>query len=102
MGFDESIPVNPPLLQLESDSCILSGVSRRYHVRDFAGPMSIKTVVRGRASWRTPEGIHPVDDSHWLLLEHGTPYSLTIESREPTETFVLFFRRGLVDEAAAA
>jgi len=94
--------MNPRELDLTSPNTILHGRSGWYHVRDFPGTLSIKSVVRGAAVWQTADGRHLVDEDRYLVVEHGQSYSLTIESRVPVETFVLFLRRGLVAEAAAA
>jgi AraC family transcriptional regulator len=101
-GMDASVPVNPPRLDLGSPNAILNGRASFYHVRDFPGSLSVKAVVRGAAVWETAAGRHVVDADRYLILPHGQTYSLTIESCRPVETFILFLRRGLVDEAAAA
>jgi AraC-like DNA-binding protein len=66
---------------------------------DFPGPLSIKSVVRGSALWGTNEAERLVDGSNYLILNSGRSYSLTIDSRETVETFCLFFRRGIVEDA---
>lgn len=100
--MDASVLVNPSKLGLDSGNCILTGRGRRYYVRAFAGPLSIKSMLHGSAVWRTNEAAHRVTEESWLLLNHGQTYSLTIDEDDPVETFVVFLRRGLVDEAAAS
>src|SRR5262245_18582808 len=71
----------------------------RHYVRDFAGSLSIKTVVRGEGLWETVTGRFRVFPGTHLVLNHGQRYSLTVESPRPVETFCVFFRRGFVEEA---
>jgi AraC family transcriptional regulator len=88
------VVVNPPAALLGARNAILWGKGKRYHVPDFPGPLSIKTVVRGSALWSTSEAQRFVDESSYLVLNSGQTYSITIDSYQPVETFCLFFRRG--------
>ena len=90
--------VNPPVAWLGVRNAILWGRGNRYHVPDFPGPLSIKTVVRGSARWSTNEADRLVDESSYLVLNSGQTYSVTIDSLEAVETFCLFFRRGLAED----
>jgi len=90
--------VNPPVAWLGVRNAILWGKGKRYHVPDFPGPLSIKTVVRGSARWSTNEADRLVDESSYLVLNSGQTYSVTIDSLETVETFCLFFRRGLAED----
>jgi AraC family transcriptional regulator len=92
------VVVNPPPTLLGARNAILWGNGRQYHVADFPGPLSIKTVLRGSAHWRTSEADRLVDDSSYLVLNSGQTYSLTIDSHEKVETFCLFFRRGIAED----
>jgi AraC family transcriptional regulator len=92
------VVVNPPATLLGARNAILWGNGKQYHVADFPGPLSIKTIVRGSAHWRTSEADRLVDDSSYLVLNSGQTYSLTIDSREKVETFCLFFRRGIAED----
>jgi AraC-like DNA-binding protein len=78
---------------------VLRGRARRHWVRDFPGPLSIKTVERGSGVWTTAEGRFRVDESSFLVLNEGQPYSLEIESRVPVETCCVFFERGFLGPA---
>ncbi len=95
------IPVNPPAEQLGATHAILWGRGNRsYHVGDFPGPLSIKSMVRGRGEWRAAGQRFELDPrSGYLLLNDRQPYSITIESTRPVETFCVFFRRGFVEDA---
>lgn len=91
--------VNPTGPQIARANSIIWGRARQYHVADFPGPLSIKSVVRGSGIWATPEAELVVDSGSYLVLNAGQPYSLTIDAREIVETFCLFFRPGFIDDA---
>jgi AraC-like DNA-binding protein len=100
-GPVEGVAINGPAANLGSRHVILWARGREHHVRDFAGPLSIKSVVRGSADWRTEDGRFAIDHASYLVVNEAQPYSLDIESLEPVETFCVFFRRGFVEEARA-
>src|SRR4051812_49184683 len=66
----------------------------------FAGPLSIKTVVRGVVSWNTGGRDHPVDQASFLVLNEGDEYAMDIDSASPVETACIFFRAGFVESHA--
>ena len=95
--------VNPDASELGRTNAVLWGRgSRGHHVRGFPGPLSLKTVLRGRGVWETDEGRHVLDERSWLVLNEAHPYSLTIERGRPVETFCVFFAHGYVPSAKAA
>ena len=96
-----SVLINGPAAALGSRHIVLWGRARAHHVDRFAGPLSIKSVVRGSADWRTDGGRFPIDPATYLVVNDGQPYSLDIEAPEPVETFCVFFRRGFVEQARA-
>src|SRR5205085_2526055 len=87
---------------LGSAHVVLSARARRHEVDAFPGPLSIKSVVRGRAEWRTREGRFVLDQASYLVLNEGRPYGMTVDSDEPVETLCVFFRRGFADAALHA
>lgn len=96
----KSVLLNPPASRLGVENAILWGRGRReYHVRDFPGPLSIKAVIRCTAEWQVGKSRFEVDASSYLVLNHDQPYSITIESAAPVETFCVFFARGFVEDA---
>jgi AraC family transcriptional regulator len=97
--LDRDVLINPPVSLLGVKNAVLTGRARQYHTPEFPGPLSIKTVVCGAARWQTSEADRRVDTGSYLILNNGHPYSLTIDAGEITETFCLFFRRGLVEDA---
>jgi AraC-like DNA-binding protein len=66
-------------------------------VREFPGPLSIKSVVEGRVRWRTGGREIAVDEGSFLILNDGEPYSIDIDSATPVETCCVFFERGFVE-----
>lgn len=97
-----AVDVNPARLSLASPNAILSGVGRRYWVPGFEGPLSVKSVVSGVATWQTSFAHHRVTPGEMLVLNHGQRYAMRIDTATPTETFCLFFARGFVAEARCA
>ena len=97
-----TVAINPRTLGLRSPNTILAGRARRYVVDGFAGPLSLKTVVRGSAVWSTREGAHRVSPSSVLVLNHGQRYSMLIDSPIEAETFCLFFAHDFLPAAARA
>ncbi len=92
------VTINPPAAWLGARNAILWGKGKQYHVADFPGPLSIKSVVRGSARWCTNEADRLVDESSYLVLNSGQTYSMNIDSHEPVETFCLFFRHGIAED----
>ena len=95
-----SVLINPPASRLGECNAILWGRGqRRYHVREFPGPLSIKSLVRGTGEWSVGKSRFEVDSNSYLILNRGQPYSLNIDSKSAVETFCVFFARGFVEDA---
>jgi AraC family transcriptional regulator len=92
------VAINPTTSQVGAANAIIWGRAKQYHVAEFPGPLSIKSVVRGAGTWGTADAERIVDSSSYLVLNAGRPYTLTIDAREVVETFCLFFRAGFVEE----
>lgn len=92
------VAINPPPAEIGRTNAIVWGRAKQYHVAEFPGPLSIKTVVRGSAVWGTREAERLVDSGSYLVLNAGHQYSLTVDARETVETFCLFFRKGSVED----
>ena len=92
-----AVLLNPDASELGTAPALLRGAGFRYEVRDFPGPVSVKTVTRGRARWKTEDGEFWVDETSRLVLNERQPYSITIDSPDRVETCCLFFERGSVD-----
>jgi len=91
--------VNPNHAPTADRHVLLWGRARRYYVPSFPGPLSLKSVPAGRASWTTDEARHEVGETAYLIINDAHPYTIDIESADPVETFCVFFRRGFVESA---
>ena len=96
------LPVNPRGTQLGSLNAVLAGVGARYHVPDFEGCLSIKTVLSGAAVWQAGGRTFPIVEDQYLILNDRRRYSITIDSIERVRTFCLFFERGFVEDVFRA
>lgn len=92
------LPVNPPGDQLGRENAVLTGRGARYHVPDFEGCLSIKSVAEGTAAWETERRRFLLDEDCWMILNDRQRYTITIEALRPVTTFCLFFERGFVEE----
>lgn len=78
---------------------ILHARARRHHW-EGEGWLSIKTFAGGRALYRAGGGHYAVDDAAYLVLNHGQPYAIAIDSATPVESFCVFFAPGFAEEVA--
>jgi AraC family transcriptional regulator len=92
------LPINPQARTLGTENAILSGYGTRYHVRDFEGCLSLKSVVQGSADWETDGRRFVVHQDCYLILNDWQHYTMTIDSPKRVRTFCLFFERGFVEE----
>src|SRR3982751_4260737 len=83
---------------LGSSNFLLRATSRRHQVREYPGPLSIKTVVTGCVGWKTAGREIRVDHSSFLVLNDGEPYAMDIDSPQPVSTCCVFFQRGFVED----
>jgi len=90
--------INPPLSHFGTSNAVLSGRDRRYAGR-FIGPLSVKTVVTGTATWETAEGRYELAPGTSLLLHAQEEYAIRVEGLQPVETFCFFFADGFVEDA---
>jgi hypothetical protein len=66
-------------------------------VENYAGPLSLKTVLVGRVAWIIAGRELVVDESSFLIVSAGEKYSMTIESSSAVETCCAFFAPGFVE-----
>jgi len=90
--------INPSPERIGQANAVIGGTARSYHVDNFAGSLSIKTVIAGSATWIAGGRSFTVRENCWLRLNDAQRYSMKIESNEPTTTFCLFFERGFVED----
>jgi AraC-like DNA-binding protein len=83
-----------------ADNVILHAQARRHQVTEFAGPLSIKTVLSGAVTWTVGRRALVVDPTSFLVLGDGEKYSMDVDEPHPVETACAFFRSGFVEEMA--
>lgn len=93
----EGLAFNRPTAPLGSHNSVLRGRGRAHFVKDYPGPLSIKSVTEGAVAWKTGRRDLLVDAGAFLVLNHGEPYSICIDSRVPVETLCAFFQPGFVE-----
>jgi AraC family transcriptional regulator len=91
--------LNPPPHLLGTGNAIVGARGVRRYEHRFAGPLSVKGVMAGRAVWETGEGRFELVPGCALVLNDGEEYEVTIDALQPVETFCLFFERGFVEDA---
>jgi AraC family transcriptional regulator len=92
--------VFPTGARFSEDNLVLNARARRHVVQDFAGPLSIKTVMDGAVSWIV-DGRHLVVDSGtFLVLNDRQQYSMNLDATHSIETCVAFFQKGFVERIA--
>ena len=91
--------VNPPGTQLGRRNAVFIGTGRQHDTGEVEGWLSIKMMLAGSAVWKTPERQFTVDENSFLILNDRHRYRLRFDSSIPVTTFVLFFERGLVEDA---
>lgn len=90
----------PAHAKFGEDNLVLHASARRHVIENFAGPLSIKSVLRGEVDWIV-DGRHlQVDPNTFLVLNEGQAYSMNIDSIRPVETCCVFFHSGFVEQIA--
>ena len=87
--------------QLGADNLVLRARATHHRVDEFAGPLSIKTVIKGDVTWTVNGRSLVVDPSSFLVLAAGETYSMNIAAEKPVETCCVFFAAGFVEQVAA-
>lgn len=93
-----TIAINPHHTVLGAENAILAGTNRRYHVPDYEGCLSVKSVVAGSATWEAGGRRFVVHENSYLILNDRQRYTITIDAAREVTTFCLFFKRGLVED----
>jgi len=86
--------------QFGTDNLVLHARGQRHRVTEFAGPLSIKTVVHGTVTWTVRGRPLTVDPTTFLVLGAGEPYSMEIDAPRPVETACIFFQHGFAERVA--
>ena len=74
----------------EETGYILHERADRYYGEGI-GFLSIKSFFNGQAHYTSEGGQHAANDTSFLILNHGQPYTIEIDSRKPVESFCVFF-----------
>ena len=91
--------INPSAAEFGSVNAVLAARGTRHYESEFAGPLSVKAVIEGEATWETREGRFELVPGAVLLLNDGEEYTITVDALRPVETFCFFFARGFVEDA---
>jgi AraC family transcriptional regulator len=84
-------------VQLGDANHILHERASRHHWHGV-GALSIKCFFRGRAFYDVGVGRYAVDDTSYLILNHGQTYSINVDAQNEIESFCIFFEHGLAEE----
>ena len=87
----------PEGARLGEDNVVLQARARRHQVENYAGPLSIKTVLSGQVAWIIGGRDLVVDRSSFLIVSAGEKYSMNIAAEKPVETCCVFFAPGFVE-----
>ncbi|MGH9718892.1 MAG: helix-turn-helix domain-containing protein [Bryobacteraceae bacterium] len=90
----------PAGARLGADNVVLQARGRRHQVENYAGPLSIKTVLDGEVAWIIGGRELVVDRSSFLIVNAGERYSMNIDAPKPVETCCAFFAPGFVERVA--
>jgi AraC-like DNA-binding protein len=78
-------------------SFVISEMARRHHWSG-AGCLSVKSFRGGEALYDVGRGRYRVGSDSYLILNHGQPYEITIDSEKAVESFCVFFEDGFAEE----
>jgi hypothetical protein len=71
---------------------ILRGRAHKYAWGPEPGTLSIKPVLRGKASWTTCARRYELEPGQLLVPNDGEEYSIEVDALQPVETFCIFTR----------
>ena len=90
----------PAGARLGADNAVLQAKANRHTVENYAGPLSIKTVISGEVAWIIGGRELVVNRSSLLVVNAGDRYSMNIDALRPVETCCVFFAPGFVEGIA--
>jgi AraC-like DNA-binding protein len=96
------VPLNRPTATLGVRNAVLRARARTHFVKDYPGPLSIKSVTEGAVAWKCGGRELVVDPVSFLVLNQDEPYSMEIDSRTPVSTLCVFFEPGFVESVAGS
>lgn len=78
-------------------SHILHEKAQQYYWEGL-GILSVKMFLKGQALYTAGGGRYLVDSSCYLVLNHGRPYSIHIDSESEAESFCVFFEKKFAED----
>jgi AraC family transcriptional regulator len=78
---------------------VIHARGREVDYTEHEAPLSIKCVTQGQETHKVRGINYVVDETSYLLLNHGQRYSSHIHSRDEVETLSIFFAREFAEEA---
>lgn len=100
--MEGTLALNRLSAPLHRANAVLRARSRFHFVKEFAGPLSIKSVTEGSVAWKCAGRERWVDRDSFLVLNRGEPYSMEIDSRTPVSTLCVFFANGFVESVGGS
>jgi len=82
---------------LGKSSFIIHGNDQQHHWAG-TGCLSIKSFNGGEAVYNAGRGRFRVTPDSYLILNQSQPYEISVDAREPVESFCLFFEDGFAEE----
>ena len=92
--------VFPDGARFRQHNLVLHARAQRHAVKDFPGPLSIKSVIDGEVGWIVDGRRLLVDERSFLVLNDGQKYSMDFDAPRPMETCCAFFQSGFVEQVA--
>ena len=89
----------PDGAQIGASNVVLHARAKQHRVANYAGPLSIKTVLCGRVAWGR-RGSTRRRSIELPRASDGEQYSMDIAATKPVETCCVFFERGFVEQVA--
>jgi AraC family transcriptional regulator len=86
------------IISSASNSYILHEKGYAAYYGEGVGLLSIKSFFGGQAFYEVGRNRYVVGEGAHLVLNHGQPYSIRIDSDAPMESFCVFFAEGFADE----
>lgn len=94
------VAINPPWGQLPTLNAVIHDRPGDFHVDRYQTTLTLKSVVKGVAVWRTYRGHYRVDSSRFVVLNQGQEYGVDIRGDLEAEPLTVFFRPGFAESVA--
>ena len=98
VNFDPLASGTCPMDTMGWPNLMMHARASRAWYPEHIGPLSIKTVSRGKEHYNVSNQRYAVTPDSYLILNHGQYYASQIKEEEEIESFCIFFTPGLADE----